>query len=206
MKTYLEYLKESTEDKKYEFKIKIAGDLPEHCEDCMKSAFEKYKISKFSKGKTTPIQASLLEFPDIKNTTMTIFDAEFDYPTTSTVLAELISSATGISRDAVRVRTPVEEENLEVQELVPDSKKKALLSQDYEKTSHQDLVGEKHVSSFLKLLSKVSKETQPTQYKGVNDKLLAKSAHKEKAELMPKVGPAKSVFGSVNNPDPRKGK
>jgi hypothetical protein len=206
MKTYLEYLKESADQKKYEFKIKIAGDLPDHCEDCMKAAFEKYKVSKFSKGKTTPIQASLMEFPDIKNSVMTMFDAEFEYPTTGTVLAELIATSTGIPRDAIRVRTPIEEENLEAQELVPDEKKTALLNQDYDKDSHQDLVGDKHVSSFLKTLAKISKETQPTQYKGVNDKLLAKSAPKEKADLMPKAGPAKSLFGSVTKLDPRKGK
>lgn len=198
MKSFTEYLKESTEEKKYAFKIKIAGDLPEHCEDVMETALQKFQVSKFTKGKSTPIQANLLDFPNVKNAAMTVFEVELDYPATSAVLSELVANCTGVSRDAIRVRTPLEESNFELEhvEVVKDGK--ALLAQDYEKSNNQNLVGEKYMSAFLKDLAKASKDSQLTQYKGVNDKLLAKAAPKEKNESMPKVGPARSVLGSRN--------
>lgn len=86
MKLFSHYLKENQDAKKYVFKIKVAGDLPEHCEDVMEAALQKYQVSKFTKGKSTPIQATLLDFPEIKNAAMTVFETELDYPTTSAVL------------------------------------------------------------------------------------------------------------------------
>lgn len=202
MKRFIDYLIESTEEKKYAFKIKIAGPLPENCEDCMEAALEKYKVSRFTKGKSTPIQENLLDFPEIKNAEMTVFETEVDYPATSAVILELISSATGIGKDCIRVRTPQEETNWEIEHehnLQKEEKKdaKALLSQDYEKSSVQDLVGEKYVTGFLKGLTKIRKESAAEQYKGANDALLAKKLHKERAETMPAAGPARSLFGGT---------
>ena len=196
MKSFLNYLKEDADKKKYAFKVKIAGDLPEHCEDVMETALQKYQVSKFTKGKSTPIQAELLEFPNMRNASMTVFEIELDYPTTSPVLAEIIATSCGVDRSCVRVRTPMEEMDLS-QEAEPSKKDdKPLLAQDYEKSNNQSMYGEKYVSSFLKDIAKAGKENQLTQIKGVNDKLLAKSLSKGKSEVMPKVGPAKSLFST----------
>ena len=201
MKRFLDYLIESAEAKKYAFKIKIAGPLPENCEDCMEAALEKYKVSRFTKGKSTPIQENLLDFPEIKNAEMTVFEAEVDYPATSAVILELISSATGIGKDCIRVRTPQEEANWEIEHehnlQKEDDKKdsKALLHSDYEKSDVKDLVGEKFVTGFLKGLTKMPNSASAEQYKGANDALLAKKLHKEKADTMPAAGPARSLFG-----------
>lgn len=200
MKSFTEYLIESADDKKYAFKIKIAGDLPENCEDCMETALQKYKVSRFTKGKSTPIQENLLDFPNVKNAQMTVFEAEVDYPATSAVMAELISNATGIGKDCIRVRTPQEEENWEVEhehDLQKEDTKdaKALLGQDYEKSKDQVMMGDKYVSNFLKDLSKSRKDATP--YKGANETLLAKKLHKEKADVMPAAGPARSLFGGT---------
>lgn len=197
MKLFSHYLKESQEEKKYTFKVKIAGDLPDNCEDCMEAALQQYQVSKFTKGKSTPIQASLKEFPNVKNASMTVFEVELDYPATSAVLTELLSSSTGVNRDCIKVRTPIEEANQAIEEEhAAGEKSESVLTKDYPKENNQHLVGEKHLSGFLKDLAKVRKENQPTQYKGVNEKLLAKSLHKEKAEAVAKLGPAKSVLGS----------
>lgn len=198
MKRFIEYLNESVEEKKYVFKIKIAGDLPDHCEDVMETVLQQYKVSKFSKGKTTPIQETLREFPLLKNSSMTIFDVELDYPTTSAVVADLISNSTGISKANVHVKTPLEEATAAVEEehLCSDSNK-PVLTQEYPKENNQHLVGDKHVSSFLKDLAKKRKETKTEQIKGFNDSLLAKKLHSEKAESMPAAGPARSLFGST---------
>jgi len=198
MKRFLDYLTESVAEKKYAFKIKLAGDLPEHCEDVLESALQQFQVSRFIKGKTSPIQASLLDFPTVKNSSMTVFEVELDYPTTSAVLSELIANSTGVSRENIRVRTPLEEETIELETAHLDEKDaKALLTQDYEKSNVQDLVGEKYISNFLKDLAKSRKDTEPTQVKGTNDQLLAKKSHKEKTEAMPKAGPAKSLFGGT---------
>jgi len=199
MKSFIDYLTESVEEKKYTFKIKVAGDLPDNCEDCMETALQQYKVSRFTKGKSSPIQANLMDFPNVKNAAMTVFEAEVDYPATSAVIAELLANATGVSRDSICVRTPLEEANWAIENEnanQEDKKKQSLLTQDYGKENNQGLMGDKQVSNFLKTLSKVKKESE--QIKGVNDALLAKKLHKEKADVMPTVGPARSVLGSKN--------
>ena len=208
MKSFKDYLIESTEEKKYSFKIKVAGDLPEHFEDAAKMALQKYQVSSFNKGKTTPIQAKLVDFPTLENMQVTVFDIDLMYPTTSQVLTSYMAEHTGIDPCCMRVRSLKEEEEAELNaENFIDKNKSALLTQDYQKENHQDLVGEKRMSSFLKELAKTSKETQPEQYKGVNEKILAKSAPKEKSVAAQKTGPAKSVLKPLSgNPDPRKGK
>lgn len=211
MKSFTEYLKESKEEKIYSFKIKVAGDLPEHFEDVVESALQKYEVKKFAKSKTTPIQAKLRDFPTMENAQLNIFDIDVEYPCTSQVLTTFISEHTGLTTDRIRVRSLGEEaeaelnvENCECE----DSKeeKRALLTQDYVKENHQDKVGDKGVSAFLKDLAKIRRDHESKQYKGVNDALLAKKPPKEKPQEMSKPSASKGLFGSVSNPDPRKGK
>lgn len=204
MKTFIDYLIESKEDYKYNFMIKVAGDLPENAEECMETCLQKYQVSKFSKVKTTPIQPKLLDFPNMENVQVTIFEAELEYPATSAVLTNYIAEQTGISVDRIRVRSPREEAEaaLNVENIDSEDKKGPLLTQDYEKTNFQKLVGDKGVSNFLKDLAKVRKEHQPTQYKGVNDELLAKSFPKEKPSVAEKEKPTTGLFGSIKNPMP----
>ncbi len=193
MKTFTEYLAESKEEKKYSFKIKIAGDLPENCEDVMETALQKYQVAKFTKTKTTPIQSKLRDFPTLENTSVTIFDVELEYPTTSQVLTNYMAEQTGVSLDYIRVRSPLEDAESELNlEHMDEKEKKALLTQDYQKESNQDKVGDKGISNFLKDLAKARKESEPSQYKGVNDSILAKKAPKEKAAEYTKVVAATS--------------
>lgn len=208
MKSFKDYLIESLEEKKYSFKIKLAGDLPEHIEDTMKVALEKYKVSSFNKSKTTPIQPKLSDFPTLENTQVTIFDIELDYPTTSQVLSAYMAEQTGIDACCIKVRSLKEEDEIELNtEHLSSDKKQSLLNQDYQKENNQDLVGDKKISSLIKELAKASKDTQPVQYKGVNDKILAKSAPKEKSTSSTKTESSKSILkGQSGNPDPRKGK
>jgi hypothetical protein len=209
MRTFIDYLFESVETKKYAFKVKIAGDLPENCEDVMENALKKYDVNKFSKSKTTPIQAKVHDFPTLENLQVNIFDIELNYPTTSQVLINYLSEHTGITTERIRVRSPLEEAEAElnVAHMQEDSDGKALLTQDYQKENHQDLVGEKKVASLLKELTKDRKDKGPKQYKGVNDSILAKKQPKEKPSESVKAGPARSVLAAQKgNPDPRKGK
>jgi hypothetical protein len=195
MKSFIEYLSESKEEKKYSFKIKIAGDLPDHCEDVMETALQKYQVSKFAKTKTTPIQAKIIDFPTMENVQVTIFEVDLDYPTTSQVLSSYMAEQTGVPLDRIRVRSPLEdaEAELNIEHLEVD--KKALLTQDYQKENNQSTVGDKGISNFLKDLAKVRKEQ--VQYKGVNDAILAKKAPKEKSQEQAKPVAGKSPIGSA---------
>lgn len=195
MKSFTEYLLESKEEKKYSFKIKIAGDLPEHCEDVMETALKKYQVAKFTKTKTTPIQAKLQDFPTLENLQVNIFDIDLEYPTTSAVLTNYMIEQTGITADRIRVRSPLEDAESELNAEHLEVDKKALLTQDYQKENNQNSVGDKGVSNFLKDLAKVRKEH--VQYKGVNDAMLAKKSPKEKAQDQAKPSAGTSPIGSA---------
>ena len=181
MKSYIEYLNESIEEKKYTFKIKIAGNIPDNCEDVMETALQKYQVIRFAKGKTSPIQSKLMDFPELENETVSIYETDLVYPTTSSVLTAYIAEHTGISVDRIRVRSPKEEEEAELNhEHCDDETAAPLLLTPIKKENNQGLVGDKKVSSFLKDLAKARKDSGLTQYKGVNDAILAKSSPKGK--------------------------
>jgi len=194
MKRFAEYLMEAKEEAKYCFKIKVAGPVPEHCEDAMKAALQKFSVANFSKTKTTPIQSKLVDFPEMENAEVTIYEADVEYPTTSFVIANLIAEHTGIPSNRVRVRSSKEEEEAELnaENCQADPSGESVLTQDYEKENNQNVVGDKGVSNFLKELAKVRKEHEPQQYKGVNDAILAKKSPSEKAPKAEKAPAAKS--------------
>lgn len=156
MKTLKEYLAESK--KVYPFKVKIAGDLPEDFEAKFKTALEQFKVSGFEKVKTTPIQESPIDFPNHKNTTVTIFDISLDYPVTSPQITNIVSADLRIPESCVRVRGALEDEPT-LEEVTDDGKKeKALLDSPYEKgVKAKDYFGDGYNKSFLKDLEKAAK-------------------------------------------------
>lgn len=201
MKPFKQYLVESEEEKIYQFKIKIAGDLPENCEDVMESALKKYDVIKFTKTKTTPIQEKLVDFPQMQNASITVFDAELRYPTTSAVLNQYMAQQTGLDPCCIKVRSLREEAEAELNADTQNDETKSgkpLIGQcDFPKENHQDIVGDKHVASFLKELAKERKKNEPQQYKGVNDSILAKKSPREKASELPKATGARSVLSPL---------
>ena len=161
----------------------------------METALQKYQVAKFTKTKTTPIQAKLRDFPTMENAQVSIFDVELEYPTTSAVLTSYMLEQTGLTAERIKVRSPLEdaESELNAEHLEVDNK--ALLTQDYQKENHQNTVGDKGVSNFLKDLAKIRKEQ--VQYKGVNDAILAKKPPKEKSQEQAKPVAGISPIGSA---------
>jgi hypothetical protein len=203
-----QYIVESV--KTYNFKIKIAGDLKEDTVEKLNAALKKYDCDGVGKGKRTPIQESPLDFPEMKNTHVTIFDVECRYPVTSHVLTQYLSEKLQMSASCIRVRNPGEEAEIELNSLaigrVGKSSTEALLNQPYDETNSQDLVGEKQKLNFLQELGKVTHAGEA--YKGVNDQLLAKDAPKEKLTVDNNIGTT-SPIGSTKtakNVDPYKGR
>ena len=80
MKSFEQYLTESK--KTYNFKIRVAGDVPEGFVDTMERALQKYDVTNISAGKTTPITEKPMDFPQLQNMEITHWEAELNYPVT----------------------------------------------------------------------------------------------------------------------------
>ena len=158
MKSFTEYLTESK--KTYAFKIKVAGDLPEGFETDLRDAVTKFSIVNLSKGKRSPIQEVQLDFPELKNESVTVFELEVHYPTTPQVLENYIIDMCKCTAPRLRVRTanePSEHYHEAMKE--KDTEYKVLLqTEEIESESAQDKVGDKYISTFLKDLQAASKD------------------------------------------------
>jgi hypothetical protein len=193
MKSYKEYLTESKET--YDFKIKIAGDCPKDCSMLIKRALSKFQVENCSSGKSTPIQETQSDFPEQKNIGVTVFDVSTNYPATSAEISALVADHCNLSQGSIKVRNLKEQEEEELNNANAEATGESLLAkEELEEVDGQKLVGDKHNMSLLKELTKNKKELE--QYKGVNDKLLAKKAPAEKAGKAEKTPSSKSVLGS----------
>jgi hypothetical protein len=176
MKSFREHLIESKQT--YNFKIKIVGDQDAEAADKIKSVLDRYKVETFSEAKTTPIQETQADFPSHQNVSVTMFEADLCYPATTVQIQNLVAEALNLSHSCVKIRTSSEQDEDAINHAYDEKSDIPLLGTDYDKSSHQDVVGDKHIMSLLKELGK--EKHQGTQYKGVNDKILAKKAPSEK--------------------------
>lgn len=202
MKSFKQYVIESKQV--YEFKVKVAGDCPKDCAKKIKEALTQFKVEACSEGKSTPIQETQKDFPKLENVGVTVFDVTLSYPTNTVQVREAVANKLGVPPATIRVRNIHEEEELELNHEHDELSGEPLLEKPLEEVDGQNLVGTKQVMSLLKELGSHTKKL--TQYKGVNEKILAKKAPSEKTVKAEKVAPAKSPLGKVSNPDPRKGK
>lgn len=164
MKTFKDYLTESK--KKYEFKIGIAGELPEGIEDTLETALQKYAVQNMSSGKRTPITERPLDFPQLQNVEVTYYEAELQYPTTVQVLQEYLHWTTGIPHSHIIVRN-LNEPQEEYQAPVEDKPYEALLNtEDMGGESAQESVGGNRVMELLKELEKARSEREVDPSKG----------------------------------------
>ena len=162
MKTFKDYLTESK--KTYQFKIGIAGELPEGIEERLETAFEKYSLVNISSGKRTPISERPLDFPQLQNVEVTYYEVELNYPTTAQVLQEYLGYTCGIDKAYIIVRNPNEPQELyqqEQEERNEDQPYEAILTQeDMGGESAQDFVGGNRVMELLKELETARKERE----------------------------------------------
>jgi hypothetical protein len=155
------YLSETS--KQYDFIIKLAGDLSEDIEDNLEIALKKYGVDNLSSGKKTPIQKLPLDFPDLNNMEVTVFETTLNYPCTPPDLRFYLSDVLNIQNDHIRVRKPgepYEEYQAEQEDTTYESK---LLDCEYKYDTNEvnkdDLVvTEKGKESFLQQLAKEAKD------------------------------------------------
>jgi hypothetical protein len=159
MKSFTEYLTESK--KQYDFKIKIAGDVSTEQESDMKVLLGRFTVGEtanFKKSKT-PIQALPLDFPQVKNCEVNIYEVTLDYPTTAYELTEYLASNLGIGKQKLVVRRPGEPS--EEYQTPAEPREGALLNDpDYKESPNatfEDFYGDKYNSGFVKELNDILK-------------------------------------------------
>jgi hypothetical protein len=186
MKSFKEHLTESK--KQYDFRIKIAGDFTAEQETDLKSALDKYSVAGFKKSGKTPIQELPLDFPQVKNCEVNIYEVTLDYPTTQFELTEYIASHCGINKSHLAVRRPGEP--TEEYQHIEEPRKGALLDDpDYKEAGNakfEDFYGDKYNTGFVKEL---------------ND--ILKLQRKERGEEIPTEGAAKyNTDSAINEKSP----
>jgi hypothetical protein len=152
-KTFKDYLMEGK--KTYPFKVKIAGEITNEQEECMKSLLSKYQIATFSKTKKTPVQALPLDFPRLNNVEVNIWDVTLDYPVTSHELINYLGNGLRINEQFIVVRNP--NEPSEEYQQPSETYDGALLTDSTYKESPNanpdDFYGDKYNASFVKALN-----------------------------------------------------
>ena len=156
MKNFADYLTESK--KTYEFKIGIAGERPDGCEDMIETGLQKFGITKMSAGKKTPIQERPLDFPQLENTEVHYYEVELTYPTTVQVLQEYLGSVCSVPQSHIIVRNPNEPQELYQQEDAKDEYTAKLTQEDLGGESAQEDAGGARVMNLLKELETARKE------------------------------------------------
>jgi hypothetical protein len=184
MKNFKDYLTESK--KMYSFKVKFAGELPEGFKENFKTRLERCGVKTFEQTGKTPIQSLPLDFPEMTNSEVTMFDVVFEYPVTAPEIAKELTEM-NMNPNSFRVRgagEPSEEEQVQVAE--EPSGKAVLDDANYAETGkikHKDFFGDEFNKGFLKDLQKLAKERNKEEGKGEyklpkakQDKAGAKSA------------------------------
>jgi hypothetical protein len=158
MKTFSEYLTESK--KTYQFKIGVAGELPEGLEERLEMGLKKYGLMNMSAGKRTPISKRPLDFPQLQNLEVTYFEAEVSYPTTTQVLQEYLGKLCSVPQSHIIVRKPGEPQEEYQKETEEKPYESLLNTEDMGGESAQKDVAGNRVMDLLKELEQARKERE----------------------------------------------
>jgi hypothetical protein len=191
MKSFTEYLTESK--KQYDFRIKIAGDMTAEKEDTMKRLLGRFTnentLTGFKKSKT-PIQAVPLDFPQVKNCEVNIYEITLDFPTTQFELTEYLAAELGIGKQYLVVRRPGEASE-EYQTPAEEREGALLLDPDYKESPNaqfENFYGDKYNTGFVKELNDILK----LQRKERGEEIPTEGAAKYNTDAEPN---NKSLFG-----------
>ena len=120
---------------------------------------DRYKVDSFKKIGTTPIQELPLDFPQVKNCEVSIYEVTLDYPTTQQELTEYISVGLSVNRSHLAVRSP-NEPTEEYQHQEPKREGALLDDPDYKESPNaqfEDYYGDKYNTGFIKELNDILK-------------------------------------------------
>lgn len=164
MTDFKQYLAEST--KEYDYRIKVAGDLSEDFAARLETALKKYEVKSLSKGKKTPIQEVPLDFPNLKNQAVTIFELKTSYPASVFEMHSYISNIMRLQPNQLVVRKPGEPSEEYQEDIKAKAEKKSefrSVLQDVEykdapKIKADEVYGDRVNQSLLKELLKAKKD------------------------------------------------
>jgi hypothetical protein len=183
MKSLKEFITESK--KTYSFRIKVAGDIPESFEEKLHASLQRYGCQGVKKVGSSPIQKQVKDFPDLENTEVTVFENTCDYPVTPQEISVAIKNNLAMEYSHFRVRNVNDPYEAQESSATDEPSGKSVLNdpnyKDVEKVNAKDYFGDDFNKSFLKDLTKASKErVKETEYKvekpTKQDKAGAKSA------------------------------
>jgi len=197
MKTFQEYLQESVLSKKYPFRVKVAGEFTPEQETRLQSMLDRFKVDSFKKSGKTPIQALPLDFPQVKNCEVSIYEVVLDYPTTQQELTEYLSAGLGVNKSMLAVRRPGEPSE-QYQEKVETREGALLDDPDYKEAGSpkfEDYYGDKYNTGFVKELNDILK----LQRKARGEEVPSETAAKFNTDT-----PADTNTNLEQAPDPRK--
>ena len=164
MSTFSHYLTEST--KSYDYKIKVAGQIADDFANKMETALQKFDVAKMSAGKKTPIMTMPLDFPQLSNEEVTIFDVTTNYPVSVRELKEYLGVYMNLPQTHIVVRKPGEptEEYQDQMQVAKQSEYKNKLQdieyKDAPKVNAEDFHSAKANMSLLKELLKDREENK----------------------------------------------
>jgi hypothetical protein len=159
MKNFKEHLKEGLQAKQRDFRVKVAGDFTAEQESKMKTMLDRFKVGAFKKVGTTPIQQLPLDFPQLKNCEVSIYEVTLEYPATQFELTEYLSQGLEVSKQRLVVRRPGEPLE-EYQQEEPKREGALLDDPEYKEAGSpqfDDYYGSTYNASFLKELNDVLK-------------------------------------------------
>jgi hypothetical protein len=197
MKSLKQFIVES--QKTYEFKVKLACDSDDLDMDRVEQAVASFEPVEITKPKSLPYQKSA-EFPNSPATQIQLITVVTKYPSTPEQIRALIANRCNFHESNIIVRTAAQELEFENQQTVDpaESAQEPLLTQDYEDSDHQDVVGQQAVD-------RVMRDHKSREYEFAGDKTArAKTLNDEPAGKMSPVGSHQNKI-----PDPyaqRKGK
>ncbi len=195
MSTLKHYLNESA--KEYDFKIKIAGDVADDFTTRMETALQKYDVKKLSAGKKTPIQEHPLDFPQLKNISVNIFDLTTNYPVSAHALKEYIADYMRVSPAMVVVKKPGEPSEEYQADMNKTSEYKNMLNTiemgSASDVKPEEMFGDKANMSLLKELLKDRDERYKIE-KGTDSKVQKTQEKEDK--------PSGSPLTKSTNPHP----
>ena len=154
MKTFKQYLTEST--KEHKFTLRFCCDLDESQENHIESFLSKYDLKTMSKTSTTPITKNPMFFDNVTNAKVSKIEIVTGYPLSADILQQQLSDVLRVSLTDVIVHPEGWEEVVEDD----DKEKEAVLGTDYDdKSDEGKSYGKTFVDKFLGDLEKKEYDT-----------------------------------------------
>jgi hypothetical protein len=160
MKSLKQYIFESIHT--YNYRIHIAGDIDSNKMDLLHHNLQKFSPVHISAPKSTPIQKTLSNFPNLANERVTTIEAEFRYPATEPMVIQL-AQLLGIDPTRVRMFGTSYDDSInnEMDEYVNQMKHSPVLNhEEMEEESGAKAAAKAYGDSYLSSIKDQAKDSK----------------------------------------------